>query len=173
MATSIHDGALIVRETLQVQGDTIVRPGTFKNADISDAAGIENGKLIQQHKPTGGQANGADVVTESRQLFAITGLTGKVTAFRVTPDSAPSGGGDKQYTVDLFKGNAATPYATILSTPLIFADVDADRDGKDAVVNANTLDVGDSLLVVITATGSSGNQGQGVNYVAVITEDPV
>ncbi len=99
---------------------------------------------------------------------------GKVVAVSVTPFTAPTGG-NLAYTVDVKKGNQATPVATILTGVITINSSDADRQTNAGTLSSSptTCAAGDFLAVTVALTGSTGTQGQGYVITVDIDEDAV
>lgn len=100
--------------------------------------------------------------------------SGKVLAINVVPFTAPTGG-DLAYTVDLKKGNQATPVATILSSVVTINSSDADRQANAGTLSSSptTCAAGDFLSLTVALTGSTGTQGQGYVITVDVEEDGV
>lgn len=99
---------------------------------------------------------------------------GKVVAVSVTPFTAPTGG-NLAYTVDIKKGNQATPVATILTGVITINSSDADRQTNAGTLSSSptTCAAGDFLSLTVALTGSTGTQGQGYVVTVDIDEDAV
>lgn len=108
-------------------------------------------------------ADGADVATLDIVLCGIL-QSAELVEVQIIPEVAPNGG-DKKYTVDIHKGNTATAYATVLSAAfeVSVAGTAANRKAQYASIDSTKKDFarGDSAKLVVTASGSTGNQGQG------------
>lgn len=97
---------------------------------------------------------------------------GKIVSVDVVPFTAPTGG-DLAYTVDVKKGNQATPVATVLSGVITINSSDADRqvNAGTLVSSPTTCAAGDFLSITVALTGSTGTQGQGYRISVVVDED--
>lgn len=134
------------------------------------AAGIEATKLQHQHALKYAQADGADVVSETEAIHHFR-AAGEIVAVEVVPIVAPTGG-DKEFTVDVEKGSAGSAFASILTGAVTVDSTSADRTGQAGTISTTTAADGDTLRVVVTASGSTGSQGQGVLVVVTVREDP-
>jgi len=111
-------------------------------------------------------------IAAATHLLHLARKAGLIVALEVVPLTAPSGG-DKAYTVDLKKGNQATPPASILTAPL---DVDsgvADRQAQAATPTTTALADGDVLTLDIALSGTTGNYGADLLAIVWIAESPV
>lgn len=106
---------------------------------------------------------GADIATLNT-IFHLAESSGFVKSVKVRCFTAPDGG-DKQYTVDVQKRPAASAvWTTILSAVLTFVDADANNTTKEAAITAAAQQFAenDAFRVVVTASGTTGSQGQGL-----------
>lgn len=146
--------------------------GTVVDADVSSGAKIQASKLINRHHLGYGQKDGIDVVSETKLLY-IAHAAGTVQRVRVRPTTAPTGG-DKKFTVDIQKASNASGTWTSLLTAVITVDSssadDTYQDGS--LIASPTLSGGDAVRVVITASGTTGSQGQGFVVSVHLDEDP-
>lgn len=145
--------------------------GCVTNASIVSGAKVAADKLVHQHALRYVQAGGSDVVSATVPIHTCRN-TAEVIAVEVVPITAPSGG-DKQYTVDVQAGNASSAFASILSAVV---DVDAagaaDRTVQVGTISDDDLADGDTVQVVVTASGSTGSQGQGLIVTVWVREEP-
>lgn len=155
-------------------GSMNIPSGTVNNDDVAPGAGIEATKLQQQYAIHYEQADGADVESEIKAIHIVYGATATIVAVKVACLDAPSGsGGDKKFTVDLKKVNAASPSpATVLTSVVTIDNTVADCEVESGVINAASLVVGDTLIIDVAASGSSGDQGQGLVVTVILKEDP-
>lgn len=153
-------------------GDTVgVTNGQLGNDAIASGAAIDAAKLKHRHHVGYGQANGADVVSETKAVY-VAKAAGEVHNVTVRPQTAPTGG-DKQFTVDVQKASDGGTYSTILTATIDVDNTSVDNTKQDGtLVGSPTLVAGDSLQVVVTATGSTGSQGQGVIVSIHVDENP-
>lgn len=163
--TDVHYAGTLSARVMNVPSNAI------SNSQIIAAAGIEATKIVHQHALSYSQAGGSDVVSATVPVHIFRGAA-EIIAVEVVPIVAPTGG-DKQFTVDVQLGNAGSAFASILSAVV---DVD-DAGSTDRTVMAGTITTddaadGDTLQVVVTASGSTGSQGQGVIVTVWIREQP-
>ena len=145
--------------------------GTITNTAVAANAGIAATKVTAHKTLYHSQEAGTDVTSMSKPIHTVYGATATLIAVDVVPIQEPTGG-DKQYTVDLQKGNAATSFATVLSSVITVNSSSNDRTIQAGTLSSTSLVDGDSLQVVITASGSTGSQGQGVLVTVTIHEAP-
>jgi hypothetical protein len=170
MAITTMPGDLVVSGTLT--------PGAFNppalsigNAAISAAAGIVATKLQHQHTLNYRQNDGSDVVAAIVPLMIVRGVAAEVVDIEVVCIDAPSGG-DKTFTVDLGVSNAASPApATILTTPRTYPNATADATVLVGSIATAALAAGDTLVLTVAVSGSTGTQGQGLVVTVTVRED--
>jgi len=142
-----------------------------RNANIEGNAGIEASKVVHRFPTHYRQDEGADVASKTAPVH-IAAAAATVAAVKVLCVTAPTGG-DKQYTVDVKKGNQAGAYATILTGVVTINSSKANREVTSGTLSGTpTLAAGDSLQVVVTASGSTGSQGQGLLVEVILHENP-
>jgi len=147
---------------------------TLKNAAYSTSAAHALG-YDKQHTVFGlgvQQADGTDVVNATTKLYHMM-YPGRILSFSVHIIDAPTGG-NKQYTVDLQKKSAgASSWTSLLSSVITISSADTDDDVEDGtLISDPSLTGEDALRVVVTATGTTGSQGQGFIASARVAEAP-
>lgn len=141
------------------------------NAAVKSMAGIDADKLQHQHVLIYRQDDGSDVVAAIVPLWTVRGAGATVVAIDVTCLDAPSGG-DKALSVDLKKCNQASPApATILSAPVSYSNTQTDCEVEEGTVSSAALLDGDTLVLDLAVSGSTGFQGQGVQVTVTVRED--
>lgn len=116
------------------------------------------------------QAAGADIVTATIPLHTML-RDGELVAVEVVATTAPAGG-DKKFTVDLHKGSQAAAFATMLSAVVTYDNTKANRQVVAAALASTLLADGDTLQVIVTTSGATGTQGQGLVVTVTIRENP-
>ncbi len=106
------------------------------------------------------QASGSDVASKT-ELVHVASYAGTINGFKVGISVAPTGG-DKQYTVDLQKSTGGGAFASILSAVVTIDSGKSDRSVTAGTISSPTYAAGDIFQVVVTASGTTGSQGQGV-----------
>lgn len=140
---------------------TEVPAGVVTDNEIQANSNIDGDKFTQRFVAVYNQATGSDVTTETRIVY--TGRkAGILTAVTVFPSTAPTGGGDKKFTVDVQKSTGAGAFATVLSSVVTVDDSSVDRTSQSATINPAAYLAGDTYEVIITASGSTGTQGKDV-----------
>lgn len=148
-----------------------VQAGAFDDDDIAASADIAATKLEHQHALNYSQADGSDVVAAIVPIHIVRGTAGTIVAFEVVCVDAPSGG-DKTFTVDLLIADAGTPSpASVLTGAVTYPNGTADCTVRTGTISSATLADGDTLLVQVAVSGSTGNQGQGLIVTTTIRED--
>lgn len=162
--------------TTDVRGDQIFHdPVTFAGAVYlpqnavtggmisADAANrIPASKVVHRPDCNYSQANGADVASATVVVRVCRG-TGQVNQVAVRPTTVPAGG-NKQYTVDVQKAaDGSGSWTSLLSAPVtVDTTAVANTRKTGTLVASPTVADGDALRVVVTASGSTGTQGQGL-----------
>jgi len=133
--------------------------GTIKNADVLANAGIDYTKLEHKHPIRYSQKAGTAIVSETH-IVHIAPAPGEVLTIRVACITPPTTTDTVE--VDLKLGNAATPFASILTAPIELDSASVTRTVYSAVPSSPDYVAGDQLEIVVTVTGSSA-QGLAVN----------
>lgn len=144
--------------------------GSVTNASVDAAADIAATKLEHRHQFTYRQKTGTAIVSATEDVYTVHGVTGEVVAVDVVATTAPTGG-DKAFTVDVQKGNQSTAFATVLTGVVTVDNSKADRQvvAGSLVGSPSTAD-GDTLRVVVAASGATGTQGQGLVVTITVRE---
>ena len=74
-------------------------------------------------------------------------------------------------TVDIKLGSQGVAFATILSGVVTIDNTKANRQVVDGTISTLTAVAGDTLEVVVAASGSTGSQGQGLSVTVTVRED--
>lgn len=146
-----------------------VTDGSVEDRHVRPYARISADKTEHQHPISFWQTNAAIVASETRVLHTFKAAA-ELVAVSVVPITPPVGA--KQYTVDVKLGNAGAGYATILSAVITVSASSVARTPISGTLATLAAAAGDSLEVVITASGASGTQGTGVNVVIWARESP-
>lgn len=147
-------------------------PGSVGDADIEANAGIDPTKVKHRLAIPYAQAPGANIVAATIDLHIA-----RAAGLGVALEAAVTGvqaGGDRTVTVDLHKGNAATPFATVLTTLITLSAADALRTPEAAVVDGAKDDLadGDILRLIVALGGSAGTQPQGLIVTLTLDQNP-
>lgn len=139
--------------------------GTITNEMMSPAAAVAASKLVNRVLAEYRVTDGTTVAVTTGDGVPIytcnktNGATLKAVTI-VCPD-APSGG-DLAFQVDIHKADVAAAAATILSSTISYSQTQGDYEQEVGVISNATIDDGDTLLCVVTVSGSTGTQGQGL-----------
>ena len=158
------DGTLVPK-SLTIPG------GTIEDADVKAGAAISDTKIVHKFTPEHRQASGTDVVTAEAVVHVVRSVNGGTLREVVIVTDAIPAGGDKQYTVDVHVGNASTAFATVFSGVITVNSSSAARTVYPATLTSNALAQNDLVKVIVTASGSTGTQGQGLIVQARIAEN--
>jgi hypothetical protein len=123
-----------------------------------------------------GQPSGTSVVTESRVIgasFAAATLVEVAVVCETKPDGA--GGDPRKFTVDVQKANQTSTYASILpgGTPITIDGTIANRQVVYSTPTTTAAARGDQIKIVVTVSGTTGVQGQGLSVSVKARENPV
>lgn len=164
----------VFRGDIHISGNLGMGSLTVPANSISDAAitgRITATKLEHQHGVLYEQANGADVASETKMIHLARGA-GTIVAVAIRPDTAPTGG-DKQFTVDIQKAaDGSGTWATILSSAVTIDNTSVDDTVVAGTISTTTYSADDAFRAVITASGSTGSQGDGVVVKLWLREQP-
>jgi hypothetical protein len=145
------------------------------DAMIAVAAKISASKLQHQHALHHSQANGVDVASETKLAHIVLGATGVVTAVQVSCAAKPTGtsaGTDKKFTVDVQVGSNGVGFTSIMTGVITIDQTIANLQVvSGALIPTPALVAGQTMRVVITASGSTGTQGQGMTVTITTNED--
>ena len=172
MATVVqYDGDMIVRGEFRATGTVSVPGSSFGNRELdsSDPATVE--KLQHQHQLSYSQADGTDVAAAIVPVYVVRGTTATILSIDVVCLDAPSGG-DKTFTVDLKKSNVGSPSpATVLSAAVTYPNATPDCTVRPGTISSASLVDGDTLVIAVAVSGSTGTQGQGLVVTVTLKED--
>lgn len=170
MTTTFKDPVTITGP-LKVTGTIEISQG-ITDSDVGAAADIQATKLQHQHHVGYHQDDGSDIVAATAPIYICRGASGTTVAIQISCADAPSGG-DKAFSVDLYKSDVVTgePAVTILNAPIAYSATQTDFEVEVGVVDTAALTVGDTLLVVVAVSGSTGTQGQGLQVSVTVRED--
>ena len=154
-------------------GPTSFPDGSITNTKVAASADIAANKLQHRHAISHSQKDGTDVVSETIMLY-IARASGTLARFVVRPRLVPTGG-DKQYTVDIQKAVTGSNTWTSLLTAVVTV---SSSDTNDVVKGGTLIGspvyvLNDTIRFVITASGSTGSQGQGVAIEATVDESGI
>lgn len=155
-----------------VFGGTVSFPeNTIEDEDVALGANIAAQKLQHRHALHHVQNVGADVASVT-QVLHVARADVEVVSVEVRPSTVPAGG-DKQYTVDVQKAvDGSNTWTSILSSVVTISSADTEHTVQTAVLDGvPALEDGDALRIVVTASGSTGSQGQGLNVTINVDED--
>lgn len=145
--------------------------GTLKDVDVAAGAAIAASKIIHQFPVRYAQDDGSNIVAAIVPIHTVQGATATIKSVQAMIIDAPQGG-DHEITVDLKKcyvGAGSTP-VTVLTAPIVMNDADtADCEVEEAEIANDALTVGQTLVAVVSTTGSSG-YGQGLLFTVMIQE---
>jgi hypothetical protein len=150
---------------------TSLPAGCVGDTQVSSVTGnaITAAKLQHQHKLIYFQADGTDAAAAIVPLYIARG-TGTLDAVEVACIDAPSGG-DKKFTVDVWKSTTGTPSPTsMLSAAVDYANGTADATVLTGTITTTAIADADVLGVTVAVSGSTGAQGQGVAVTLTIRE---
>ena len=163
--SNLHVGGAFSCTTMQIPA------GTVQKEDVAAAAGIEATKLEHQHAIHYWQADGTAIAAAIVPIHTVRGATADIMGIDVCCVDAPSGG-DLAFSVDLLVADVVAPTpATVLSAPVAYSATQTDCEVESGTIASATLADGDTLLVQVAVTGSTGTQGQGLIVTVTVRED--
>lgn len=164
--SDVHVIGNLSSQTLEVPAGSVV------NASVSPTANIDHDKTQDVVFGRHVQASGADVAAATQIVHCVRGANGAtLLEVAVTLDTAPTGG-NKQFTVDVQKGNSAGAFATVLSAVVTIDNTKANRTTYTGTITTSAFAQHDICRVVVTPSGSTGSQGQGVSVSCKFKELP-
>lgn len=157
----------------QIDGTLVVQKIVAAQAELGDNS-VAGRSVVHRFSRGWNVVSGTAVLALANMPIHYFRNAGKVLAITVVPYTAPTGG-DLAYTVDLKKGNQATPVASILTGVITINSSDADRQANAGTLSSSptTCAAGDFLSITVALTGSTGTQGQGYTITVDIEEDGV
>ena len=163
------DGDVIVNGNLAM-GSVTLPDSNIIDAMVSGSADIGAAKVRHQHAVMYTVNTGTDVVTATRVIHIAKG-DGVIAAVEVVCETAPTGG-DKDFDVNIHKGNAGGAYATILSGDITMNSSSVARTIQTGTLSTTTYLDGDQFKIIITTGGSTGTQGKDVCVILWLQEKP-
>lgn len=148
-------------QTVRQSGST----GWLTNAFVATGAAIAASKLVNRVLALYNVTDGTTVAVTTGDGVPIytcnKALGATLKAVTVVCPDAPSGG-DLAFQVDIHKADVAAGAATILTGTIPYSTTQSDYEQEVGVIDTAAIDDGDTLLVVVTVSGSTGVQGQGL-----------
>ncbi len=146
-----------------------IQDAAITNAKVSAGAAIAAEKLVHQHAIHYQQNDGAAVAAAIVPIH-VARSAATIVAVEVSCLDAPSGG-DKTFTVDLQKANAGTPTpASVLTGAITYPNGTADCTIRPGTIASAAIADGDTLVVVVAVSGTTGVQGQGLQVTVTLRE---
>jgi len=170
MATNTDHSDCVHTGTHSFTGTCNLPTSSVGDSQANSGDPIDTDKLKHRHAITYYQADGTDVAAVTVPVFIARAACTLVSVEVSCVDACE--GGDKTFTVDVQKADAAAAAATVLTTPVTYPAETADYTVRTGTISSATVDDGDTLLVVVAVSGSTGNQGQGLCVTINIDESP-
>jgi len=146
-------------------GTASLPAGTITNAMVNAAAAIAATKVVHQFPVSYKVPDGTTVAATSGDgvPIHIVNASGGATlvAVEVSCTDAPSGG-DLTFTVDIQKADAAAAAATVMTSVITYPNATADYTVRPGTITTSAFDDGDTVLVQVAVSGSTGTQGEGL-----------
>lgn len=153
-----------------------VNRASFGDGDIKTGADINADKLEHRVHAVYQLPDGADVAATSGDgvpIYTCVRTNGAtIKGVHVICPDAPEGG-DKTFSVDIKKASAGSAAATVLTAAVTYPAGTPDYTMRTGTVASANLANGDTLLVSVAVSGSTGNQGQGLLVLVVLDEKAV
>lgn len=172
MASRIHEPWVFADQVTFLQSVRLPA-GSIADDEVAVGAKVSADKIVHRHLLNYSQKDGTDVVSEAVVLH-VAKFAGRLRSVEVRPTTAPSGG-DKQYTVDVQKAADGSGTWTSLLNSIVTVDSSAASNTKIAatLVADPSVAAGEALRIVVTTSGTTGTQGQGLCVAIEYDEDPV
>lgn len=155
--------------TTSFGGPVNLPAATVYDQQIGPGADIAASKLRHRHPIRYGQKDAADVASETA-VRHLSRAAGDIVDFRIRPTTVPAGG-NKQYTVDIQKAaDASGSWTSLLTAPLTVNSSSVANTAVTAVLAILTYSASDAFRIVITASGTTGSQGQGLDCCLTLDE---
>ena len=153
--------------------NAILQNGAITDVMVADGAAVDASKLDHQHALVYHQPIGSDVITETVPIY--TGrAAGEVIDVTVQCLTAPTGSNptsDKDFTVDIKTAvEGSTTLTSILSAPVVIDVSRVNGEMMKAAIATAAYAAEKMIAVEITASGSTGTQGQGLVVVVTVRE---
>ena len=159
--------------------------GTATSMTLASSAVAANTPIIVRHTGVAATAAGeafveieytidseaAEAFTETKPIHTCYGATGTLLAIEAIVTTAATS--PKQVTIDLQKGNQSTGFSSVLTAVITIDSTTAARQVKTGTFSTTAVADGDTLQLVMTASGASGNQAQGLLVNVWLREKPV
>ena len=166
--TTIFENPILLQQSIIVVGSADFRgavsfpAAVIADSNIIDSADIEASKLEHRHSINYVQDGGTDIIAATK-IIHLCRAAGIIKSIKVRPFTAPNGG-DKQFTVDVKKAvDGSSVFSTVLSAVIIVDDSSVDHTIQNGVLIGDpSILVGDAIQIVISISGTTGNQGQGI-----------
>ena len=146
--------------------------GSVLDSHVGAAAAIQATKVVHEHTFTYKQDDGSDVAAAIVPI-GIMRAAGTIVAVEAVCIDAPEGG-DKGFEVDVQKAADGVAAATVLTGTIDWnSGIESDYEVKNGTVaSAGAIAADYTLVAVITVSGSTGNQGQGLQVTVRVRETP-
>jgi hypothetical protein len=152
-------------------GPVNLGPGVINDANVNLGAAIQAAKVIHRLVAHYAQDPGSNVAAETKDLHIVNGTTGTVINLWAALTGILAAGA-YACAVDLQKSTGGGAFASILSAPLALNSTNTIRVATAATITTAGLVKGDILRIVVTISGGSGTQPQGLAVTIDIEETP-
>ena len=168
--STIH-GDVFYADDVVFGGSVAVPAGSFGNADIKAAAGLATSKLDHRYLLVVAHNQWSRPIPETIVLH-IARAAGSIVAVEASAQVAGTHA-TLGCTVDVHKSTAEGAFATVLSATIGLDSAYAAREVVAATLDTSEVSLvdGDLVAVVITPTGTSATQPEGLTVVVTIDED--
>lgn len=171
MAQSVIQSDLLILG--QFSCNTLNAPaGCISDAQIAVGTPIQATKTVHQFSHCAAQPDGVNVAAVTQLLHvARAGSTGgAVLEFDVAVTTPPTGA--MQFTVDLQRSTAGGAFASILTGVVTITAANTARQTVQAALATTAYLAGDQFQIVVTPSGGSGTQAQGMAASLWLRENP-
>lgn len=168
----VFNSTVTFNGTVAFNGSFTIPDNSVTNSKVIAGAELSAAKLQHRHSVRHSQKDSTDVVSETI-LSHVARAAGTVKRVCVRPRVKPTGG-DKQYTVDFQKAaNGSNSWTSLLTAVLTLSNTVGTNDtvSEGTLIGSPTYSADDAFRWVITATGTTGSQGQGFVSQAFLDEN--
>lgn len=150
-------------------GALTIPAGAVGDAQVIANAAIAATKLEHRQLNLYIQPHGTDVVSETQAIY-ITRTAGALVSVVVASPVGPAGG-DKKYTLDVQRVRAGAAH-TMLTGVIDYTNGTANWTVKEGIVDADydDLQLDDIVQAVVTVSGTTGTQAQGLVCNIIVDE---
>lgn len=171
MANDQLNGNIEFNGEVTFRGQVNHKALSITNAAISSTADIDKDKLAHhQFSVKCFQEPGTDVVAQTAVVH-VARKAGTIVAVQAAAVTAPAGG-DKKTTIDLEVSTGGGAFASVLSAAFDIPNGGDDLTAYSGTISSASYAAGDLIEIVVTVSGSTGTQADGLVVTVTLAEEP-